>query len=253
MIGIRLTGGIGEQLFQYATARALSLRLKTNLCYDLSKLEKNPNWLEKFETIPQPQLKNIQLQLAIEAEDRFNSKVLSLDDNVLLDGKFQFEKYFEDQQEYIRTELVIKDPISEECLNWDSKIRQEKFSVSIHVSKSSMDSLKKYYEYCVDFLKSNFSNLTLYIFSDDVSRCVQTFRFNAPTFFIDMHENEHEEIYLASLCRYHIISDEIKSFWHAWLDRRKSSLVFVPEKYLESFSEAGNIDRIPDRWMIIKS
>ena len=35
MIGIYITDGLGNQLFQYATARALSLRNKTDLYLDL--------------------------------------------------------------------------------------------------------------------------------------------------------------------------------------------------------------------------
>lgn len=252
MVGIKLTNGIGEQLFQYAVIRALSLRLKTELCYDLSKLDSNQNWLEKFTVPAQPKFDSIQMKILQEPNDKFFPEVLSLEDNVLLDGKFQFEKYFEDQADQIRKELVIKDQLSQDCSELDSQIRSEKIPVSIHIPKSSMDSLKNYYEHCVEFLQSNFSNLTLYIFSDDVNRCAQIFQFDLPMIFIDMQENQHEEIYLASLCRHHIISDEIKSFWHAWLDRRVSSLTFAPRKYLEHFSESGRINRLLDRWMVIE-
>ena len=251
MVGIKLTGDIGEQLFQYATIRALSLRLKTELLYDLSQLDSN--WLEKFNAVPQPNFDKIQFKILQEPNDNFFPEVLSLEDDTFLDGKFQFEKYFDDQADKIRKELVVKDPLSKECLELDSKIRSEKMPVSIHIPKSSMDSLKNYYVHCVEFLQSNFSNLTLYIFSDDVNRCAKIFQFNAPTIFIDMQKNQHEELYLASLCRHHIISDEIKSFWHAWFDRRISSFVFAPEKYLEQFSESGRIDRLPNRWIILKS
>ena len=257
MVGIKLFGGIGEQLFQYAVIRALSLRLKTELFYDMSKLDSNTNWLEKFTVPTQPKFDNIQVKILQESTDNFIPEVLSLEDNVMLDGKFQFEKYFEEQSDQIRKELVIKDQLSKDCSEIDSQIRSDMHSgqipVSIHIPKSSMDSLKKYYAHCVEFLSSNFSNLTLYIFSDDVPRCMQEFQFNAPAVFIDMQGSDHEEIYLASLCRHHIISDEIKSFWHAWLDRRISSFTFAPRKYLEHFSESGQINRIPDRWMIFES
>ena len=257
MVGIKLFGGIGEQLFQYALARSLSIRNKTELFYDLSLLDSNPNWLEKFNTPKQPNLDVVQVKLLAEPDDNFHPEFLSMEDGILFYGKFQFEKYFEEQSDQIRKELVIKDQLSEDCLEIDSQIRSDMHSgqipVSIHIPKSSMDSLKKYYAHCVNFLSSNFSNLTLYIFSDDVPRCMQEFQFNAPAVFIDMQGSDHEEIYLASLCRHHIISDEIKSFWHAWLDRRISSFTFAPRKYLEHFSESGRIDRLPDRWMVFES
>ena len=40
MIIIRLEGGIGNQLFQYATGKALALRLNTEIILDISSLNR---------------------------------------------------------------------------------------------------------------------------------------------------------------------------------------------------------------------
>ena len=42
MIVVRLEGGIGNQMFQYATAKSLASRLRSNLFYDDSLLKLFP-------------------------------------------------------------------------------------------------------------------------------------------------------------------------------------------------------------------
>ena len=255
MIGVRITGGIGDQLFQYAAARALTLRLGTDLVFELSNLGDNPLYLNHFEivTAENPQTEVVIKTVVREISDVFDEKVLSLPDNSFLDGKFQFEKYFVDQADQIRHELVLKNPMSEENSNWENKIRASRIPVSIHIPRRDSDNVPlEYFYHCVEFLKSNFPNLELFVFTNDIPFCIQNLRFPAAAHFIDASQNPHEEIFLMSLCRHHIISDENLGWWGAWLDRRESNLTFAPKQYLKNFSYEESIERIPDRWMTIE-
>ena len=252
MIGVRITGGIGDQLFQYATARALSLRLGTEIACELSNLGDDPLYLNRFEVVTAQNNPTEVLKIVRESSDLFDPKFLSLPDGSFLEGKFQFEKYFADQADQIRREIVLKDPISQENSDWENKIRASRMPISIHIPRRDSDNIPlEYFYHCVEFLKSNFSNLTLFIFTNDIPFCIQNLRFSTSTYFIDSSQNPHEEIFLMSLCRHHVISDENLSWWGAWLDGRESNLTFAPKKYLQGLSFEASIDRIPDRWMTI--
>lgn len=252
MVGIQLTGGIGEQLFQYATARALSLRLGTEVVCEVSALDEQSLWLNRFEIAVVENNPSVVLKIFRETSDKFDPNVLSLPDDSFLKGKFQFEKYFADQTEQIRQEIVLKDRLSVENSEWENRIRASRMPVSIHIPRRKSDNLPLEYFYrCVEILQSNFPKLELFVFTNDIPFCIQNMRFTAPASFIDSTDKPHEEIFLMSLCRHHVISDENSSWWGAWLDRRESSLIFAPKKYLQGLSHEASIERIPDRWMTL--
>lgn len=127
MILIQLQGGLGNQMFQYATAKALSLTTKSDLYLDLSFLDQNQKAAPGF-TLRKYELnifRNIEESLAEEKVRRqfyknkkkgiwrswfkrsleytyqekslfYYPHVLSLKPPVLLKGYFQSEKYFKE-------------------------------------------------------------------------------------------------------------------------------------------------------------
>jgi len=130
MIAVRLMGGLGNQMFQYAIARKLSLKNRTNLVMDLIFFENiaevdtfreyeldcfkiNPTFLEHTKRPrenPEPiyvgakgilrKLKHLAKGIAWniyrEPHHSFDSNVLSRKNNTYLIGFWQTEKYFKD-------------------------------------------------------------------------------------------------------------------------------------------------------------
>jgi hypothetical protein len=166
MIITRLQGGIGNQMFQYATGRRLAHVLKTRLKLDVSGFQ--------YESFRDYALDNfsIKADIADEAEIlvckpekkgpirrlfnrmqgrqilsggrqyryfkekffRFDPEVLNLGDNVYLDGYWQSEKYFADVTPIIRQEFRIKEPQSQANSELCKTICSKE-SVSIHVRR----------------------------------------------------------------------------------------------------------------------
>jgi hypothetical protein len=173
MIVVKLMGGMGNQLFQYAAGRALSLRHNTKLYIDTSFLEANSNkaytqrdyelgaFNIQAELLPMEmkrvinhQIKNSWLsrfreKLGIsdslktysEQGHQYNSIFVSLPDNTYLSGFWQSEMYFEYFEEVIRKELKIKSEFITGIESYEDMLRVGR-SVSLHVRRGDYVNLK---------------------------------------------------------------------------------------------------------------
>jgi hypothetical protein len=156
MILVRLMGGLGNQMFQYATAKAISIRNNSPLKVDLTLLEMGKQMAHEivthrdldldifqmkidfaskseieyfngkvYKSVFGKVLNRLQLylrkgQLVLENGRGFNSNVTKLAGNVCLVGGWQSEKYFKEFETEIRNDFKFKNPIleiSNELLN----------------------------------------------------------------------------------------------------------------------------------------
>ncbi len=165
MIVVKLQGGLGNQMFQYACARRLANNNNTELCVDISAYQNMPDTdtprhyeLDCFALnckIIDPKTINVvgssapnrfliksvinnlsknKLHEYSNPSQTFDKKVLQLKDNYYLVGWFQNEKYFKDIREIIiRDFSYITDPCTESSKIIDKVKAQE--SVSLHVRR----------------------------------------------------------------------------------------------------------------------
>lgn len=163
MIVVRILGGLGNQMFQYALGRCLSLERGVPLKLDVSVLERynlhryslqhfaieeqfaTPAEIKSF--APFTTLLHTRAErwssrfkhrfhlarpMMVESGFDFDPKVLSSPATCYLDGYFQSEKYFAAQRDLIRQEFQIKTPIDAENREALSQI-EGRNSVSLHV------------------------------------------------------------------------------------------------------------------------
>lgn len=165
MIIVKLMGGLGNQMFQYAAARRLALAHNTEVALDCSyfditetqdtvrkyELGKFPICARQASTLEIAELsgsyKNfIQRSLialrrtcgmaripapVYESHIGFNPDILNCPDNVYLCGYWQSERYFSDIAETILNELTPTDEIADEILDVSKQIRNSN-SVAVH-------------------------------------------------------------------------------------------------------------------------
>ena len=149
MIIINITGGLGNQLFQYAFGRALSIKNKCQLKLDISSYQ-NYEWHdyslrpfsirenfadksdcellkgEKFSfvrKIKQNIFNNKKFYYS-EKDLRFNEKYKNLANPAYISGYWQSEKYFKQVEEIIRNEFKIVIPPSKPNQNLIKKIEK---------------------------------------------------------------------------------------------------------------------------------
>ena len=164
MITVKLKGGLGNQLFQYAFGRAISLKLETPLRLDLSHYKsqeaKDTNryyQLDKFhiqaditdfkengkiKTI-HDLFKKIKSKIKNTASPysnyAFNPDDLNVKDESILEGFWQSEKYFKDIEMVLRHDLRIKDKLGTKAAVFKDRIKQVKdhggVSASLHIRR----------------------------------------------------------------------------------------------------------------------
>ena len=196
MVIVYIMGGIGNQLYQYAAGRRLAHKLNTELKLDVTFYEHDnlrPYALNLFnikESIATPEEISAMKKFMEPQPARFIPEILNFPDNVWLYGYWQYEEYFADISDILRREFTLKNSLSPVAQHWKEKILAAENSVSLHfrhgdfiysprnsyVNHFEVPSLDYYYK-CIEILKSEYKNLTLFVFSDNLNWCKENFHF----------------------------------------------------------------------------
>ncbi|MCY7332475.1 MAG: alpha-1,2-fucosyltransferase [Pseudanabaena sp. CAN_BIN31] len=166
MILVKLQGGLGNQMFQYATARRLAEKHSTILKLDLTEFESyklrkydlhcfhiweylatkseindivySHNNLNKFKQKVSLKLgfkKYKNSNWIIEKQFHFDPDILEAPNNILLEGYWQSEKYFADISDILRREFVVKYQQDSQSQRF-AELIQSTESVSLHVRRT---------------------------------------------------------------------------------------------------------------------
>jgi len=297
MIISRLIGGLGNQMFQYAAACRLASRHRTNQKLDLTffkniqqgtttrrfeldKLnisakiaskreiaEMKGEIKSKFHCSSLLHLKKLQKQaispmVFTEQFTYFNEEVLSLSDNVYLDGYWQSEKYFTDIENIIRMEFTVKrkpDSInmqkSQEIIKVNSvslHIRRGDYVTDLETNQHHGTCSLAYYENAVNILADLTKDPHFFVFSDDPVWAKTNFKTDYPVTFIDHNSADkcYEDMRLMCLCRHHIIANSSFSWWGAWLSNNPDKIVIAPSRWFVD-PERSTVDLLPHTWIKI--
>ncbi|MFT4802830.1 MAG: hypothetical protein ACI9YE_000016 [Psychroserpens sp.] len=267
MFIVKLVGGLGNQMFQYAFARHLAMINGEILKIDLSELNlcklreyslQNFNIKEVFSS-------NSDLDVVVEFKEKhfhFDETFKDIIGDVLLTGYWQTEKYFIDIDNVIRSEFIVKSKLTGKNLAV-SQLILDSNSVSLHIRRSDytlgsykdqiFDSLGiDYYQSAIADLSNKENDLKLFIFSDDLKWVKQNIKLNLPTVYVDHNSAEtcHEDLRLMSLCKHNIIANSSFSWWGAWLNSNPTKKVYAPIRWFNSNSRnLDSKDIIPKSWI----
>lgn len=267
MIITKLIGGLGNQLFQYAIAKNLSIIHKTDILIDKSEFEKyklhkyalsNFKLKEKFST-------ESELKKSLDYKEKkysFDTEFKSIQNNSLLIGYWQSEKYFREIRNIILDEFTIKSKLYGENYLMAKTITNTN-SVSIHIRRSDylpntykdqiLESLSlSYYENAVKEMAYKIKSPNFYIFSDDIKWVKTNLNINFPHIFVGINnfDNAFEDLRLMSLCKNNIIANSSFSWWAAWLNKNDEKIVIAPKNWFSL--NAKNLysnDLIPSNWI----
>ena len=273
MVIVYIMGGTGNQLYQYAAGRRLAHKLKTELKLDLTFYEHDnlrPYSLNLFnikESIATPEEISAMKKVMEPQSDIFVPEVLNCPDNVWLHGYWSYEDYFSDITDILRRELTLKNSLTPTAQRWKEKILATKTSVSLHIrhgdfvySPVNQNMTKyfaiaplSYYYKCIEILKREYKNLTLFVFSDNLKWCKENIRVGGGItieFVEGKGMQDVEELYLMSLCKHNIRSKSTFSWWGAWLNQNPNKKVFCPMSNLEPIpSKLTNKKLDSDKWI----
>jgi len=286
MVIVRLIGGLGNQMFQYAAGRAVAHRNQTQLKLDVSALERDAarsyrlhhfNIVESIATpneVAHFRKRDLWSRISRRVErflppykrsmfaqrfDRFDPDILRLRGNVYLIGYWQSEKYFKDIEQIIRQDFTFRHTPDAENQRL-ARIIADANSVSLHIRRGDYVSNPRfsrkfgtcspeYYRTAIAKVAGKVKHPHILVFSDDIDWAHDNLKSQYPITFV-AHNNaddDCEDLRLMSQCRHHIIANSSFSWWGAWLCANPGKVVIAPKKW---FNEPGRDTRdlIPNTW-----
>ena len=290
MIIIRLMGGLGNQMFQYAFGRHLAeihkCTLKLDLSFLLNKFQGANVTIRKYELYKLNIIENIANQNDINKFTRTTGLIniisqkinpykiiretqFHFDENILksgknsysIDGYWQSEKYFKNIENIIRNDFQIKADFKEKNKNLEEKIKSTE-SVSIHIRRGDYVTNEvtnnfhgicsvDYYQNAIKQISQLVSYPVFYIFSDDIEWAKTNIVSDFSTYYVDNDvDSNDEDLKLMSMCKHHIIANSSFSWWGAWLNPDLNKIVIAPSKWFNDTS-LDTKDLYPDNWIKI--
>lgn len=285
MIITEITGGLGNQLFQYAAGLALSNKHKTQLKINSNfnsldtgrklvltnfNIDVNQaNTIEINHLYPSSSLKRkIQSILPIsqksfykEKKFSFQSNFLQLSLSVYLKGYWQSELYFLSVNQIIKEKYILDPACYKNASDFIQQLSSHE-SVSIHVRKG--DYLKapynayyaelnnEYYKRAIGFLKEICPAIKAYVFTDDPTWVEQNLDLGIPFVLASGHKTNSmfEDFQAMRSCKYHVIANSSFSWWTAWLSTHQDKQVVAPKNWFKNIQE-DTTDLIPKSWNIL--
>ena len=265
MVIVRLIGGLGNQMFQYACGRRLSIVLHTPLALDLEWLNTSRNLphevygLAPFTLCPDltllprgPSRKSRRsAQVLTERSFAVDRRVLTATGHIYLDGYWQNEAYFADVADQIRKELAPLHPLAAAPMSLAELVADEG-SVSLHVRRTAYpNSLPPaYYQDAVAEMRRHFDDPRFCVFSDELDWARRELRLPSESVFVDVLDPSQPWLDLVAMshCRHHIIANSTFSWWGAWLDPRPEKIVLAPRFWFLTNRHHQDDFSLPSAW-----
>jgi hypothetical protein len=287
MIALKLWGGLGNQLFQYAFGKSLAISENKELFFysipHMNNKSKSP--LEVFmmdiKYLDERQISKFYLfsnsRFLSRIERKIISRFPSVNRKVLVekalwfhqlenskatcyDGYWQSYKYFNSIMDELLSEIRLKDKY--DLPEGLSREITECNSVSVHIRRG--DYLSKaneniyyrcgtdYYKRAISFINKEVVDPVYYIFSDDLFWVKENYMF-LKDFDIRYVEYSSEalpntDLILMSHCRHNIIANSTFSWWGAYLNRNHEKTVIVPKHWYQKTIRYSVDDLIPQGW-----
>ena len=284
-ISAYLQGGLGNQAFIYAAARALSLRTGAELsfCGDyfledkvyrrslslnafacaIGEVKSHCKVVRMAELARYWILRDRASRIGNYCCDRRPFKYRPLPTqwrgNLVLDGYWQSERYFEDCRKQILSDFTLRDaswlgadPLAEE-------IRAMENSVFLHVrsykdipgKEDGSRALKniQYYRNALDYLKGVLPRATVFVFSDDVKWAKANVVRETPCFrfvYGNPDSSQLRDFMLMRLCQHSIAANSSYSWWASWLGEQEHGGIRI-----RLGKRVMNDDFWPERWVPI--
>ncbi len=267
MIIVQMSGGLGNQMFQYALYRQLlamgrEVKIDDETCYrdagtrakQLSVFGITYEKATREELIALTDAKmdllsRIRRKLTgrrtrsyRERQFNFDAAVFQLEE-AYLEGCWQSEKYFPMVREELRQKFTMQMPVNEGTRRFLEQIEQTE-AISVHIRRG--DYLQEaqqatyggictdsYYERAIDLMQERHPQAAFYLFSNDAG-WVKEHMTGDQFIIVDCNEEStgYLDMLLMSRCRHHIIANSSFSWWGAWLGQNPDREIIAPAKWL---------------------
>lgn len=290
MIIVRIWEGLGNQLFQYAYARALQLRTGEKVYLDINRtfriplegkrvyrpysldkfrirlpvsddVEKKYFFLEQKNGIQKCLFDMSKARIVVpgfyqEKNILYKEQLRYIHGNIYLMGWFQNEKYFGEYRQVLLQDLRPWQKIKVSSFLHNALEKEN--TVSVHIRRTDLLKAKKelpilYYEKAKSYVEKYISRPQYMVFSDDPEWVREHIDFGTSAFFVSEEGlMDYEELLVMSRCRHNIIANSTFSWWGAWLNQNEKKMVIGPPVWAIHGREDTAKDVMPSEWIRIR-
>lgn len=259
---VRISDGLGNQMFQYAFAYALARRTGAEVLIDPlfwgTSLRKYQ--LEEFKVTNTKRMvsrvwdyilgfgprngrrfKDGYRQFLIRKKYQLikEKQVMCYDENLVSQtrpsfymGFWQTPRYFEAYYEELKSQFVRKKNISVQALDYQKRI-QEETSVALHIRRTDYVRQEgnaalgfEFYEEALNRMQDRLGAFQLFVFTDDKEFVKKNFKLRE--YVLVDKVCDLDEFELMRQCDHHIIANSTFSWWAAYLGMDKGGIVYAP-------------------------
>ncbi|EMB15254.1 alpha-1,2-fucosyltransferase [Rhodopirellula europaea] len=275
---ISISGGLGNQMLQYAAGRALSIHHDCPLQLDLKfysskrhrsyELDAFPiqaqRWIKPSffsQVLDKIQGESKSAPTYEEQSKRFDRAFFDIELPARIRGYFFSEKYFLPYADQIRTELTPPVPLDQPARDMAQRL-SEGMSTSLHVRRgdyvSNANARQRFWSCTSEYFEAAIEQMpadsTVFVFSDDIEWAKQNIRSSRPTVYVNDElklagspETGLRDLWLMTHAKSHIIANSSFSWWGAWLSGSEANLTIAPKKWFND-PEIDDSDIVPTSW-----
>lgn len=287
MIYLKVHGGLGNQMFQYATGRALADRAGVQLVLDLNWYVNTPRgdtrrefglveyglrfrhtsgaerlgcrfhtnrWLRRLPQLFRPWKHVREAGLATSL---LELEQLARAGDCYLDGYWQDCRNFAGIRPQLLSELVPLAPLSASQRMLADYIGASN-SLALHVRRGDYLSNPAaaaahgvcgvdYYRRALNHMAGQLNELQVFVFSDDLNWARERFGALPRTVCVDDAGTPATSLHLMALCRHQIIANSSFSWWAAWLGSNQDKCVVAPAQWYSNPQQSG--PELPPNWV----
>ena len=251
-----LRGGLGNYIFQIATAYMISKRDGKNFKVDYSDISVIHKPIETY-------FNNIFRKIKFVGKQSYDNSHVNEDPityieipkmggNVHLTGYYQNEMYFSHIESDIKELFEIDNDTKNYLIEkYSETLNSETCSLHVrrgdYVKKQNFHPLQtvEYYKKSIDIIGEDKNYL---IFSDDIEWCEKNLSFIKNKTFISGNK-DYQDLYLMSLCNDNIIANSSFSWWGAWMNNNPNKKVIAPDNWFGKNVNINSGDIVPDEWI----
>jgi hypothetical protein len=267
---VRLQGGLGNQMFQYAFGRSVSIARGISLYFDRTVVDRCKDhrqyMMDAYDVKIEAVLPTQWTTQYPEKGMPYDEGVFSADSYSLFLGYWQTEKYF--KKHLIRQELInpkgqptnrVRDLATWAAQTESTFIQIRRGDYANNPSTKEYHGLQplEYYLEAADYVKNQKPNTNFLVFSDDPKWCEENFPDDLFPEFTIVKENSWQEktaqwdLWIMSHCKNGIMANSSFGWWGAWLgDEQKDRVVVAPKKWFDK-ANVDERDIVPKRWVRI--
>lgn len=274
MLVVRLTGGLGNQMFQYAFGKSMAKQLNqivnyyyneieniTDRQFELNEFQNIPQLISaaEYSKFPQGRLKDIITRFNFSNyqtlhENNFSIDKIKTKKHNLIIGYWQNYQLIETNKQLIQNSFQIKKTL-ENSINTIIENKNLDFNNSVGIHIRLGDYLKNptvhnihgvlpktYYQAAINAISQQIDNPKFYIFTDSPE--LITTDFEIDNFEIIKPNTSIIDLILLSKCKHQIIANSSFSWWAAWLNKNPNKIVFAPKQWYKNPPETFNINQL---------